>query len=201
MAGTDLKRSTLRAAIADALHGAVKAYELADVCVDLGLDPQRNGEEPAWSKRMYVQSRIGGKTMDELVALAQRIADDYDDTGLNPLICGGTPGQPVRCSSPRPSACVVPGAQPRSRWSAPRTNDLDRGEDRHMLLARGRGGGEGGVRGGSRSGARAGGRRGRGCWCAGAQPYLGARSYRWGVQLRRHDDRWGVPAGCGRSVF
>jgi len=35
---------------------------------------------------MYVQSRIGGKTMDELVALAQRIADDYDDTGLGELL-------------------------------------------------------------------------------------------------------------------
>ncbi len=97
MAGAELKRSTLRAAIADALHGAVKAYELADACVDLGLDPQADGENPAWSKRMYVQARISGKTMDELVTLARRIADDYADTGLEKLLTalseGGVDGE------------------------------------------------------------------------------------------------------------
>ena len=97
MAGATLKRSTLRKAIADALHGAVQAYALADVCVDLGLDPQGNGEDPAWSKRMYVQARLSGKTTDELVALARRIADEYDDTGLDALLAtlgqGGVDGE------------------------------------------------------------------------------------------------------------
>jgi len=40
-----------------------------------------------------------------------------------------------------------------------------------------------------------------GARCAGAQPYLGARS-QGSVRLRRHDDLWGVPQGTGgRSVF
>jgi hypothetical protein len=53
----------------------------------------------------------------------------------DPLICGGTPGQPVRWFWPRPPAWERVGPQPRSRWSALWTNDLDRGEDRRRLAA------------------------------------------------------------------
>jgi hypothetical protein len=83
----------------------------------------------------------------------------------------------------------------------PWTNDLDRGEDRPMLLAAEEGGMVGQVIGGSRPGVVAGGCGDRGG--VRGRPAL-SRCTELSVKvmrLRRHDDRWGVPAGCGRSVF
>src|SRR3712207_448323 len=71
---------------------------------------------------------------------------------------------------PRPSAWSRVGPEPRSRWSARWTNDLDRGEDRRMLFGAEKDEGTSQVNGGSRSGAVAGGCRDRG-GCAGARPY------------------------------
>jgi hypothetical protein len=83
----------------------------------------------------------------------------------------------------------------------PWTNDLDRGEDRPMLLGAEKDEGTSQVNGGSRSGAIAGGCRDRGG--VRGRPAL-SRCTEWSVSvlLRRHDDRWGIPQeGCGRSVF
>ena len=44
-------RTELREAIACALAGAVMAYDLADFCVELGLEPQEcTGHGPTWTR-------------------------------------------------------------------------------------------------------------------------------------------------------
>jgi hypothetical protein len=45
----------IRDAIAEALWKHVKAQDLAEVCVFLGLDPQGDYEDPFHSKRSYVR--------------------------------------------------------------------------------------------------------------------------------------------------
>ncbi len=65
----------------------VKAYNLAEVCVALGLAGQRDEyDNPAASKRVYVRSRILTKPMPELVDLARRLVEEYDDDKLRALL-------------------------------------------------------------------------------------------------------------------
>lgn len=67
---------TLRDAIAEALWGAVSAPSLPAACVALGL---RDGDssEAMHSKRKYVRSRINNLKSPELLALAQRVIEEY----------------------------------------------------------------------------------------------------------------------------
>jgi hypothetical protein len=62
----------LRDAIAEALWAHVRAQDLAEVCVYLGLEPQGEYENPFDSKRGYVRARLLTKSMDELAELARR---------------------------------------------------------------------------------------------------------------------------------
>lgn len=68
---------TLRDAIAEALWEAVSAPSLPEACVALGL---RDGDstEAMHSKRKYVRSRITTFKGPELLALAQRVIEEYD---------------------------------------------------------------------------------------------------------------------------
>lgn len=68
---------TLREAIADALWSAVSAPSLPMVCVAFGL---RDGDstEAMNSKRKYVRTRIMSFKGPELLALAQRVIEEYN---------------------------------------------------------------------------------------------------------------------------
>lgn len=68
---------TLRDAIAEALWGSVSAPSLPAACVALGL---RDGDstEAMHSKRKYVRGRITIFKGPELLALAQRVIEEYD---------------------------------------------------------------------------------------------------------------------------
>lgn len=75
-----------RIAIAEALAYNVKAYDLATVCEALGLAAAKEGENPYDSKRMYVSSRLLLKPLAELVELARRIDEEYDDADVRALL-------------------------------------------------------------------------------------------------------------------
>lgn len=77
----------LRTAIAETLY-PVSAYELADVCVALGLAPPE-GDDPMSSKRSYVNRRLLNKSLDELTELAQRVVAEYGDEHLASLLSLG----------------------------------------------------------------------------------------------------------------
>lgn len=78
----------LRDAIVEALYPQ-SAYDLAGICVSLGLDPP-NGDDPMASKRRYVRTRLFGKSREELLDLAQRIVTDYGGDELKNLIASGS---------------------------------------------------------------------------------------------------------------
>jgi hypothetical protein len=78
--------ATLRSTIADTLAVHVKAYDLAEVCIGLGLDPCREGENPFSSKRAYVQSRLLRKMGDDLARIAQAVVDEYGDAELTEML-------------------------------------------------------------------------------------------------------------------
>lgn len=83
----------LRTAIVDALY-PVSAYELADVCIALGLSSPDEGKDPYNSKRRYVSRRLPAKTLTELVELGQRVVDNYsaDETLISALATVGPHG-------------------------------------------------------------------------------------------------------------
>ena len=72
----------LRDAICEALWQYVRAQDLAEVCVYLGLAPQRDDENPFNSKRSYVRQRVLTKSMDELADLARKIVAQFDPPEL-----------------------------------------------------------------------------------------------------------------------
>lgn len=78
----------MRDAIANAVAGNVKAYEVADVCIDLlGLAPPRNEhDDPFASKRLYVGARLKGKSIEELTELARKVVAEYDDQELSAVL-------------------------------------------------------------------------------------------------------------------
>ena len=63
----------LRDAIAGALWEYVKAQDLTEVCVFLGLKPPGEYEYPFSSKRSYVRARLLNKSTDELADLARKV--------------------------------------------------------------------------------------------------------------------------------
>jgi very-short-patch-repair endonuclease len=77
---------TLRNAITEALWENVKSYDLAEVCEYLGLAPQSEREEPNLSKRAYVNSRLLGKDLAQLVDIARKVDEQFDDEALAQLL-------------------------------------------------------------------------------------------------------------------
>jgi hypothetical protein len=67
----------LRDEICEALWEHVRAQDLAEVCVYLGLTPQGEYENPFNSKRGYVRTRLLSKSMDELTELARKVVAQF----------------------------------------------------------------------------------------------------------------------------
>jgi hypothetical protein len=77
---------TLRDAIADALY-SVSARDLADECVRFGMDPQSAAEpDPMAGKVRYVTRRLRDYPVDQLLALAKQVNEDYETPQLAHLL-------------------------------------------------------------------------------------------------------------------
>lgn len=76
----------LRAAIADSIAEHVKSYNVGEFCESLGLAPAADGENPDRSKRIYVQSKIAGKSMADLRRIAGRVLEEWDDPSLQAMV-------------------------------------------------------------------------------------------------------------------
>jgi hypothetical protein len=76
----------LRDAIAEALWLHVRAQDLAEVCVYLGLEPKGDYEDPFTSKRGYVRSRLLAKSLDELAELARKVVAQFGDQDLGRIL-------------------------------------------------------------------------------------------------------------------
>jgi len=81
-----LTPQVLREATARTLTSRVKAYDIADECVRLGLLPERQGENPWDSKWNYVEPRLRHRNLAELLAIAEKVTDVYDDQVLERLL-------------------------------------------------------------------------------------------------------------------
>ena len=81
-----LTPQALRAAITRTLTSQVKAYDVADECVRLGLRSPRDGEDLLGSKWMYVERRIRHLKLPELIELARKVTGVYDDQVLSRLL-------------------------------------------------------------------------------------------------------------------
>lgn len=86
---------TVRAAVAEALAGA-KAYDVADECVRFGMAPLEEGEDPWNSKSRYVEQKLRGYSLDQLIALGHRVNEEYPTATLEHLLslagAGGVSG-------------------------------------------------------------------------------------------------------------
>ena len=80
-----VRAENLRLAIAGALAESVKAYDLEQVCVSFGLDPA-GGDDPFFSKRVYVKKRLIGKSVSDLMSLAHQVIEEYGDVALEQLV-------------------------------------------------------------------------------------------------------------------
>jgi hypothetical protein len=76
----------LRDAIAEALWLHVRAQDLAEVCVYLGLEPKGDYEDPFTSKRGYVRSRLLAMSLDELAELARKVVAQFGDQDLGRIL-------------------------------------------------------------------------------------------------------------------
>ncbi|KAB2811017.1 hypothetical protein F9L07_03530 [Pimelobacter simplex] len=86
---------TVRDAIAESIWANVKAHDVAAWCVSLGLAPAADGEDPFRSKRTYVKSRLTGLDITQLVAVAQRLLEEWDDEALQTLVDGASGARSV----------------------------------------------------------------------------------------------------------
>lgn len=69
----------VREAIGGALYG-ISAYDLEQVCDALGMPPQpEGGADPFASKRSYINRRLIGCSLGDLLSFVGKIADEYGD--------------------------------------------------------------------------------------------------------------------------
>jgi hypothetical protein len=83
---TPVSRLAVRDAICEALWENVKAQDLAEVCVHLGLEPRADSEDPFSSKRTYVRRRLLNTPINQLVKLARTIIAEFDAPDLATLL-------------------------------------------------------------------------------------------------------------------
>ena len=76
----------LRLAIADSIAKCVKSYDVAAWCEGIGLAPAEPGEDPHRSKRVYVQGKLIGKPLGDLLAIARRLLTEWDDPALQAMV-------------------------------------------------------------------------------------------------------------------
>lgn len=79
-----ISRLKLRDAIAEALY-PISAYELADVCDELGMLPAPN-VDPMNSKRTYVKSRLKGLDDSAMLAMARRVLNEVPNESLAAIV-------------------------------------------------------------------------------------------------------------------
>src|SRR5262245_7718223 len=77
-------RLKLRDAIAEVLY-PTSAYELADVCDELGMPPAPN-VDPMFSKRRYVKSRLKGLDDSAMLAIARRLLNEMPNEALARIV-------------------------------------------------------------------------------------------------------------------
>ncbi|GAA4981036.1 hypothetical protein [Kitasatospora paranensis] len=82
--GSVVKAQTLRSAIAGAV-AQLKSYNVPAVCERLGLAPGTE-EEAFASKARYVTGRLQNLSLTDLVRVAQRFVEDYDDAELEAVL-------------------------------------------------------------------------------------------------------------------
>ena len=81
------KPQQIRDHIAYFLQANTKAYEIEGVCDRLGMP----SVEDAWtynSKRVYVQNRLAGAPAADLIQIARRVIEEFDDPELEHLLGG-----------------------------------------------------------------------------------------------------------------
>ncbi|MFJ3498849.1 hypothetical protein ACIPPJ_35490 [Streptomyces sp. NPDC086091] len=82
--GDAVKPETLRSAIASAV-AELKAYEVPDACVALGLAPG-DENEAFGSKHRYVMKRLRPLVVPELIAVARKVLDEYEAPELDRVL-------------------------------------------------------------------------------------------------------------------
>jgi Protein of unknown function (DUF559) len=80
--------SEVRGAIVDELY-EISAYDLKQVCDAFGMPSQPDDADgPMASKRGYVNRRLIGCSLDELLEFVRKVADEYGDEGLEKYLTG-----------------------------------------------------------------------------------------------------------------
>jgi hypothetical protein len=109
------KKHQLVNGLAEAIAAAIKAYDVAAVCDDLGMPAHPNPlADPFSSKRIYVTSRIQIVEIERVVGMARRFLEDYDDASLEALLSryrpaghGGTVKNVVFGSTRKPDLVLL----------------------------------------------------------------------------------------------
>lgn len=84
---TPPKKQQLVGGLAGAIAEAIKAYDVAAICDDLGMPPHPSPQaDPFSSKRVYVTSRVQTVDIERLIEMARRFLEDYDDASLEDLV-------------------------------------------------------------------------------------------------------------------
>ncbi|MEJ1936438.1 hypothetical protein WDZ92_40105, partial [Nostoc sp. NIES-2111] len=85
MAGAP-KPNAVREAIADSIAANLKSYNVAAFCERLGLAAQGKDDDPSRSKRLYVQARLQGHGLPELLPVARVVLSEWDDPQLQATV-------------------------------------------------------------------------------------------------------------------
>jgi very-short-patch-repair endonuclease len=86
MATAPLTVPALRDAIAEALAVHVKAYDLAEVCVQLGIIEEPFDQLSMNSKRVTVRSFLQGADLPWLITIARKVVYQFDDQDLATIL-------------------------------------------------------------------------------------------------------------------
>lgn len=86
MARRFIQWQALREQCAEVLWREVTAPKLPDVCRRMGLDPEKTEMHPMHSKRIYVHSLLDPMMNEEVIPVAQRIVDEFEDFQLRELV-------------------------------------------------------------------------------------------------------------------
>jgi hypothetical protein len=81
-----LTPQAFREAIGRTLTSQVRPYDIADECVRLGLRPRGYSDGPQDSTWLYVERKVQHLKLPELVELARKVVDTYDDQVLGRLL-------------------------------------------------------------------------------------------------------------------
>jgi hypothetical protein len=102
-----ISRLKLRDTIAEVLY-PTSAYELADVCDELGMPPAAPNVDPMSSKRTYVKSRLKGMDDSAMLAIARRVLNEMPDESLAAIVAeaGGLGSEPANPHRPLTAAEV-----------------------------------------------------------------------------------------------